>query len=143
MILLHQVGNLWTDIFGRTRENSPVDDDIAADCDSVDSGAFRDDNEDESLISRDIRAALRTLRRARLPADRCSIPGHVDVDGQQKILKYFCLRCWKPVCGDCSKEGIYSFGKPLFNFQPSKFLCCHYVCVYESLLQPTPFKPAS
>ena len=36
---------------------------------------------------------------------RCEISSHKDCDGQSLPKNYFCIKCWKPVCGDCSQKG--------------------------------------
>ncbi|XP_013086081.2 uncharacterized protein LOC106070676 [Biomphalaria glabrata] len=40
----------------------------------------------------------------------CEIEGHAN-HGQQNELKFFCLACWKPVCGDCSQRGDHKLHK--------------------------------
>ncbi|GFR58812.1 hypothetical protein ElyMa_005369700 [Elysia marginata] len=36
---------------------------------------------------------------------RCEISSHIGCDEQPLEKNYFCLKCWIPVCGDCSNKG--------------------------------------
>ena len=35
----------------------------------------------------------------------CEVSSHKDCDGRPLLKNYFCYKCWKPVCGDCSHKG--------------------------------------